>query len=207
MITEKGSIKVATEHTAQMNKELNKPTLIFGIVTAIVGGLILLTSTIIYVVQENASLPLSWITIGTVLLICGIIATVSAKNINNLNGVTRVEEAEFFEGYIINREYENGEHLVTAKVYYNRIIKYKETKNYIFLYNTRVTAIAVDKNKLAMQELNAVRSLLGHPVSGVPTNTDTNPEKKQSVADVQENAERVKTENPVEEEGDDKQYN
>lgn len=205
MITEKGSIKVATEHTAEMNKELNKPTFIFGICATVLGGIILLTSIIIYVIQENASLPFEWIMVGTVLLVCGITIVISAKNINNFNGVTKVEEAEFFEGYLINREYENGEHLVTAKVYYNRIIRNKETKNYIFLYNTRVTAIAVDKNKLSMQELNAIRSLLGRPVSGVPTNTNANHEEVQTAPDVQENAEQVQAENPVEEESDKKQ--
>ncbi|MGN0812935.1 MAG: YcxB family protein [Candidatus Coproplasma sp.] len=201
MITEKGSIKVATEHTSQMNKELNKPTLIFGIVSAIVGGLILLTSTIVYVVQENASLPLTWIIAGTVLLICGLTITISAKNINKLNGVNiKVEEAEFFSDYLINREYENGEHLVTAKIYYSRLVRVKETKNYIILYNTRVTAVAVDKNKLTEQELNGIRSLLARPIAGAAAYMNANSEEKQSAIQGEDNTAEGQAENTVEEE-------
>lgn len=203
MITEKGSIKVATEHNAEMNKELNKTTIIFGIAYAVLGGIMLLTSTLIYVIKPLPELPFLWLILGTVLLIFGLTIVGSAKNINKLNGVNKkVEEAEFFSDYLINREYENGEHLVTAKVYYSRLVRVKETKNYIFLYNTRVTAVAVDKNKLTEQELNGIRSLLGHPVAVAAPVT---PVAEQPAPQVEENKAEVQAEKPVEDENSDKQ--
>lgn len=203
MITEKGSIKVATEHNAEMNKELNKTTIIFGIAYAVLGGIMLLTSTLIYVIKPLPELPFFWLILGTVLLIFGLTIVGSAKNINKLNGVNKkVEEAEFFSDYLINREYENGEHLVTAKVYYSRLVRVKETKNYIFLYNTRVTAVAVDKNKLTEQELNGIRSLLGRPVAVAAPVT---PVAEQPAPQVEENTAEVQAEKPVEDENSDKQ--
>ncbi|MGN0806162.1 MAG: YcxB family protein [Candidatus Coproplasma sp.] len=201
MITEKGSIKVATEHNANMNKELNKTTIILGIAYAVLGGIILLTSTIIYIVEPLPDVPYIWLILGTVLFIFGLTICGSAKNINKLNGVnTKVEESEFFTDYLINREYENGEHLVTAKIYYSRLIKVKETKNYLFLYNTRVTAVAVDKNKLTEQELNGIRSLLGRPISGAAAYVNFKPEEKQTAPETQESTTEGQAENTTEEE-------
>ena len=186
MITEKGSIKVATEHNENMYKELNKTNIILAILYTVLGGIMLLAGLLLYIITPENDLLLLWVACGTILLILGITIIISAKNINKLNGVnSKAEENEFFQGYFISREYVNGEHLSTAKIYYNRIVKVRETKNYIFIYNTRVTAISVDKSKLTEPEINTIRSLLARPIAGAAAYMYVNTPLEQAAQPIQ----------------------
>lgn len=181
MITERGSIKVTTEHNDNLYKELNHNSLILAIIYTVLGGIMLLAGLILYILTPENSLPLLWVACGTIMLILGITILISAKNINKLNGVdSKVEENEFFQGYFISREYVNGEHLSTAKIYYSRIVKVRETKSYIFIYNTRVTAVSVDKSKLTEQEINSIRSLMGRPIAGAAAYMNLNKPAEQA---------------------------
>ncbi|MGN0824069.1 MAG: YcxB family protein [Candidatus Coproplasma sp.] len=181
MITEKGSIKVTTEHNENMYKELNRTNIILAILYTVFGGIMLIAGLLLYILTPENDLLLLWVALGTILLILGITIIISAKNINKLNGVnSKAEENEFFQGYFISREYVNGEHLATAKIYYNRIVKVRETKNYIFIYNTRVTAVSVDKRNLTEQEINSIRSLLARPIPGAAAYMNLNKPAEQA---------------------------
>lgn len=168
MITEKGTIKTSTPITEQVNKELNKRVFKLSIFYIVGGAIVLALGIFVYVLSKAQD------AYGSVLMLCGIIciacgivvlsAVRSAKNLNLQH--RKVDEAEFFRDHFMAYEYTDGELTTTSKIYYNRIFRIKETANYLFLYNTKATAVAVDKNSLPINELNTIRMLLGRPVAG-----------------------------------------
>ncbi len=171
MITEKGTIKTSTNMDEKLFCELNSSLrkmcvayIVLGAVLAPLGALAL--GVDIYNGRE-ASYGTFMVAIGVALIFLGIFFRLYYKNFNKAAiKMNRVEEAEFFDGYIMEYEYTDGELTSTNKVYYKWLLRIRETKNYLFLYNTRVTAIAVDKNSLPLSELNTIRMLLGRPVVG-----------------------------------------
>lgn len=177
MITEKGTVKTAAEINAEVQKEMNKTNFILSIVYTVCGavlfiiGLVFIVMDIITDVErEDMAEGYLFFVLGLILFVCGIIVIVArSKAIKNADKHKTVEENEFFRDHFISRQYVDGEHLVTAKVYYDRLATFRETKNYIFLYNTRVTATAVDKRKLTPEELAAVKDLVARGMANART--------------------------------------
>ena len=166
MITERGTIKTSTPITEQVNKELNKRVFALSIVYIILSAIFLALGFVIYLLTED-SYGLVLLVCGAILCACGIIMIGAVRTAKNLNlKRQKVDEAEFFRDHLMAYEYTNGELTTTSKIYYSWLIKIKETPNYLFLYNTRATAFAVDKNALPLSELNTIRMLLGRPVAG-----------------------------------------
>lgn len=173
MITEKGTVKTTVKHSEKLYSELNRNVRNVGIMCLVVGGLvvalgILLLGIDIYEGRYDTD---SYIVIGlgAICLFLGIFYVIICKNAGkNALKMNRVQEVEFCDGYMMEWEYTDGELTSTNKVYYKWIVRFRETKNFLFLYNTRVTAVAVDKNGLPLNELNIIRSLLGRPTV-VPT--------------------------------------
>lgn len=165
MITEKGTVKTSTQLNERMHHQLNGASRGLGITLIVLGGLVLLAGFIILIASDNDALTL--FIVGGVFLTVGIFTVVSqASMVKQIRQTNRVEEAEFFRDYLIVREYADGEHVSTVKIYYKWLVRVKETSNYLFLYNTRVTAVPVEKSTLPINELNAVRKLLGRPAVG-----------------------------------------
>ena len=170
MITEKGGIKSSTPIDERAVKELNKSSFTLGIVYT-VGGSIMIALWLILLVAETLEGTGESFTLllclGILFLFLGIIMITSRNKIlKNSTMRKTVDEVEFFRDFMILREYVNGEHVSTSKIYYGWLVKVKETANYIFMYNTAATAVSVDKASLPPQELNAVRKLLGRPAIG-----------------------------------------
>lgn len=169
MITESGAVKTSTPITEQVMKELNKNVFVLVIVYTVLGAIIMPLGFVLYILAED-SYGLVLLVCGTIILMCGIFMIVSHNaNKNATLKYRKVDEVEFFRGYFMFYEYTDGELTTTSKIYYSRIAKIKETQNFIFLYNTKVTAVAVDKNSLPLSELNTVRMLLGRPVAAQPS--------------------------------------
>ena len=164
MITEKGTIKSSTPIDERTIKELNKTPHTLGIVYT-VGGAILLALWLIVLIAETLegtyeSFDL-FLFLGAVFLGLGIFMLASCnKLVKSSMQRKKVDEVEFFRDHMIVREYTNGEHTSTTKIYYKWIVKTKETHNYLFIYNTNVTALSVDKTQLTPQEFAAVKNLL-----------------------------------------------
>lgn len=168
MITEKGTIKTSTPLTEQVTKELNKTVFKLSIFYIVGGAIVLALGIFVYVLSKAQDAYGSILTVcGIIICACGIVVLAAVRSAKNLNlKYRKVDEAEFFRDHFMAYEYTNGELTTTSKIYYNRLIKIKETANYLFLYNTKATAIAVDKNSLPLNELNTIRMLLGRPVAG-----------------------------------------
>ena len=167
MITENGTVKTSTPITEQVTKELNKKVFVLSIVYIVLGAIFLALGFVVYMFTED-SYGIVLLACGTIILFCGIFMLVSHNATKNATlKYKKVDEVEFFRDHLTLYEYTDGELTTTSKIYYKWILRIKETQNYLFLYNTRVTAIAVDKNSLPISELNTIRMLLGRPMVAV----------------------------------------
>ena len=171
MITEKGTVLVRTPVDAQVQSEVNKGTSAFGIVAIVLGGILLVAYfSYLFVTLVTAAYRsnLVLLLLGAVLLVSGIIITVNTSKLNRQMALRNVvDEVEFFSGYCILREFVSGEHISTCKIYYSRVIKKRETANYLLIFNTAVTAAVVGKRGLPVGELQTIKRLLGLMGGGV----------------------------------------
>lgn len=173
MITEKGTVKTSVELNENLYNDLNKNLRNLGILYIVCGVIIfifglLLLGINVYEGTEDWS-EYVMVVVGAVFVFLGVFFQLLYRNaIKAALKIKRVSEVEFFNGYLIEKEYTDGEHTASNKVYYNWIVRKRETKNYLFLYNTRVTAVAVDKNSLTPDELNTIRALLGKAPQASP---------------------------------------
>lgn len=161
MITERGSIKVTTPITEGTQRELNKSSRTLSILYMVLGPVFLVVGiAFLVLLPENPSGD-GFCIFGLILLVMGIFLWLLVnKTVKSSNGYQKVEEVEFFVDHMMVREYTDGELTTTSKVYYKWVVKVKETANYLFLYNTRVTGVAIGKSALPLQELNVVRNLI-----------------------------------------------
>ncbi|MDE7162621.1 MAG: YcxB family protein [Clostridia bacterium] len=171
MITERGTIKTSTNLDEKLYIELNgklrKQCIAYIIIGALLAPLGILGLGVDIYKGEDITSGTVVLAAGVAIIFLGIFFLIYYKNFNRAAvKMNRVEEVEFFNGYLMEYEYTDGELTSTNKVYYKWLLRIRETKSYLFLYNTRVTAIAVDKNALPLSELNTIRMLLGRPVAG-----------------------------------------
>lgn len=176
MITEKGTIAAATKIDGKATKELNKSSLILGILYTVIGAIALLISGIVLIydvfLSESGKITTSYympLCVGVFLIAAGIVLLVAYNTaLKSSTRFNRVEELEFFSDYFLARQYTNGELTSVDKVYYGWIFKRKETAHYIFLYLTPAAAFYVDKNTLPLNELAAVRGLITKTTTTAP---------------------------------------
>ncbi|MCM1546505.1 MAG: YcxB family protein [Clostridiales bacterium] len=208
MITEKGTVKTSVKQDEKLYNELNKTLRNLGIVCIVAGAVILACAVIVLAINiwegvDDADFYVYFIA-GAVFLALGIFYVLLCKNAaKKALQIERVEETEFFGDYLIEKEYTDGEQTSANKVYYKWIVRIKETKNYLFLYNTRATCIAVDKNSLTPNELNTVRALLGRapqiPPAPMAMQSGVTPAEPFAEMTASQPPEKVQANEPVEE--------
>ncbi len=167
MITENGNIKTRTAITAEVQKELNSKSLVIGVIYVVLGAVFAAVYAVLVAVNAIESSELHILLFGAVLLLAlGIIILFSNRAVAaSSEHLLKEIEAEFFQGYLISREYVCGELTAVSKVYYGRIVKTRESRNYLFIYSTAVTAIVVAKSDVTESELNIVRGLITNPAA------------------------------------------
>lgn len=172
MITEKGTVKTSVVHDEKMYNELNRSMHNLGILYIVCGAIIFALGVVmlgISIYEGTDDWNIILLAVGVIFVFLGIFFMLLCKNsAKAARKFKRLDEVEFFGDYLIEKGYTDGEHTSTVKLYYKWIVRVRETNNYLFLYNTRVTAVAVDKNGLPLDELNTIRSLLGRPVQPAP---------------------------------------
>lgn len=196
MITEKGNVKSSVKIDEKVQDELNKTTRILGIVYIALGAVLTAGGLVVCFLEaywnSDDFIGTLLLMVGLILLVGGICVNVLCKNLRKtVTKFARVEEVEFYDNYLIERVYTDGEHTSTNKVYFKWIVKIKETQNYLFLYPSRAAAIAVNKS-LPPNELNVVRALLKGVPQPVPAqsvqNTDAD-KPAEPFADMTDNKE------------------
>lgn len=165
MITENGTVKTSVKLDEKLCAELNKNVRNVGIISLVAGAIIFVCGVLVLGINiyEGTEEADSYVLLGlsALFIFLGVFYVLLCKNISkNTVKMNRVEHLEFFGDYLIEREYTDGEHTSTNKVYYKWLVRIRETKNYLFLYNTRATAVAVEKSSIPQSELDTIRSLL-----------------------------------------------
>ena len=170
MVTENGTIKIETRLDENVQKEFMAKTFIVSLVCLILGSVGLVAYLTWDVLSEFIEIKAPSIVLliaFSCLFAFGLVFIISRnKVVKKARSENKSEVYEFFNNYVVANDYFNGEQVATVKIYYNQIVKRKETKNYIFFYVQATAACPVSKANLTEGELNAVRALLGMGVSG-----------------------------------------
>lgn len=200
MVTEDGTVKTSLTLDEKVYGELNKNIRNLSILYIVGGAIIFVLGCVLFGISayegtDDGDYTLLIIA-GLVFVALGVFFLAMCRNsAKTALKIKRVEEVEFFGDHMIVKQYSDGELTATNKVYYKWIVKVRETKNYLFLYNTGVTAVGVDKNSLPLNELNTIRSLLAKAQQSAPVQTVQNTEKPADpFSDIIENEENNKEE-------------
>ena len=170
MLTEKGTVKASTPITPDVMREFGKSNKIFAVFAIVLGSLLVAIGIGLEVASafnvNTGDDGYIILVLGAIFLACGIIIVLSHKKAaNTVQTRMTVAEVEFCSDHMMAREYVNGEHTSTSKIYYAWVVRLKETPSYLFIYNTAATAIAVAKSQLTPAELFTVRGLLNKAVA------------------------------------------
>ncbi|MDE7257029.1 MAG: YcxB family protein [Clostridia bacterium] len=169
MVTDRGTIRVETPVNADMQREFMKNIYIMSIVSLVAGSIGIaayiawdLTSTFVKIKEPHILILVA----VAVFFAFGLVFLLTCRKTvkNTANGPVKAGIYEFFNNYLLAEDYMNGEKVGTAKIYYNQIIKRKETKSFLFFYVQTAAAIPVSKAGLSEGELNTLRKLFGLPV-------------------------------------------
>lgn len=164
MITENGSIKVATPINLQVQKELNANSMLVALILTVIGAVGVAAAFgwyLAFVIMDKPD------TVAFVVLVIfaaslgggiGLLCLVK-KAQKTVMGAKKVDTCEFFSDHFDASETLNGEQVANIKIYYNQIIRAKETKNYIFIYIHAQAAYPVSKEGLTDAELERLRAI------------------------------------------------
>lgn len=169
MITDRGTIRVETPVNADMQREFMRTIYIVSLVSLIIGSVGIAAfmawdiTTIFFKIKEPHILILVAV---AVFFAFGLVFLLTCRKTvkNAAQGPVKSEVYEFFSDYLIAEDYMNGEKVGTAKIYYNQILKRKETKSFLFFYIQANAAAPVSKAGLSEGEINTLRGLFGLPV-------------------------------------------
>ena len=169
MITDRGTIRVETPVNADMQREFMRTIYIVSLVSLIIGSVGIAAfmawdiTTIFFKIKEPHILILVAV---AVFFAFGLVFLLTCRKTvkNAAQGPVKAEVYEFFSDYLIAEDYMNGEKVGTAKIYYNQILKRKETKSFLFFYIQANAAAPVSKAGLSEGEINTLRGLFGLPV-------------------------------------------
>ena len=155
-------MKCKTPMTAQMQKELNARLEL--------GAKILIGIGCVGVVCFITDFIWNWISAKQIFtfafvfdLLMGVLLFISVKRTNK-NAIRayadRENEYEFFEEYFTLKNRKGEEILSEAKIEYKEILKFMETKNYLFIYANPTIAYPVLKSELQAEELTSLKEYL-----------------------------------------------
>ena len=165
MITEKNTIKVRTEYTAEAKKELNAPSrksstnLILGSLAFAVAFVVLI---FIFYYLENpdlAGLMFGLFLFSLLITAIGAMMKFSVKKELQKSMPRIIYEYEFYKGGIAAKEEVEGEVLHISKYYDSAICKTLDGKRYMFLYVSASLALVIDKKLLTPEELATLKAI------------------------------------------------
>lgn len=165
MITEKNTIKVRTEYTTEVKKELSAPSRKLynkGIIDSLAFAFVFIVLIFIFYYLEKTDL--SGIMFGLFLfslliMTLFVILKQSIKKDLQKSIPATIYEYEFYKGGIAAKEEIMGEVLHISKYYDNAICKTLDGNRYMFLYISSSSALVVDKTLLLPEELATLKAI------------------------------------------------
>lgn len=162
MITDRGTVVVKANIDKRARRELTKPLLIFSILCWVFGGFFFVVSIVLAILDSDGEFTDKslFLMFGILLCSCGtIMFSVRRGEFKQDEVRNQTDETEFFGTYLINKEYREGEHVATAKVYYRWLYRTKETANFLFFYISQYGVVVVDKSSISPEEICILRGL------------------------------------------------
>lgn len=148
-----------TKFTVEMQKQLDKNKKILGIILTIIGslGLLIYISSAFW---ENEPTWIDWLLVFAVPFALGIIFLVAIqKNLKSVSKLDITNVYEFNMDFMTISTIKYGENIGSVKLWYKEFLKVKETKDYLFIYNSPVSAFPVDKKNLKEADLIILRGI------------------------------------------------
>ncbi len=145
-----------------VQKELNFNSWLLSLIFLIVGSVGLAVYLVLGTIGIENYLIEMLLLISAILFGFGLVFLIHINKTNKTNpNLGIVVEYEFFNDYMTYRTLKNGEERETGKFLYKDSVKIKETKSYIFLYQTKVSAFPIQKDTLSEVDLKILRDYLG----------------------------------------------
>lgn len=150
-----------TKFTIEMQKQLNSTKLKAAIAMTAIGGVGIFVYLLTAFFPNITDAMVDWMLVFTIPLVLGLIMLFSIGKTNGaIKKVNIINEYEFNEDHIIISTIRSNEKVGTVKFYYKDFVKVKETKDYIYLYQNKMSAFPVDKNGLTETDLIILRGIL-----------------------------------------------
>ena len=149
--------KCAVEIDEDLQKEANEKVWIISLTSAIIGVVGLISYIILSIFFKSIWLTLLLCVMafafGFGIVYMFVINRINKKSVNKES----TDELEIFEDYIDLKTIKNGEVIVTLKTYYKDLFRIRETKNFLFLYINRSSALAVPKKVFTPEEYLTIK--------------------------------------------------
>lgn len=166
MITEKGTIKATTALDDKMQKEMSQTSHRIALSFLIIGAAGVFLFAVFQIVSffidfDDEGYFFILIFFALFLAMGFYLQFVLGKTEENVRAANKVSCCEFFKDYFLVTETVDGKTVSNTKVYNDRIIKVKQTKNYLFLYIDKASAYPIARSELSQTELNTLRAAFG----------------------------------------------
>lgn len=157
MLNDNGAIIAKAEYDKKLYRQINKQVFFAGITCAVCGAILL--------ILQIFSLEVMLLVCGIIILIGGIFFVLMYA-IGGKGGFATAKSAEIelYRDYMLIKEFQaDGTVSGIEKVYYNTLVKRRESKDYFLAYISRSAVYPIGKDGLSSAELNGVRLVLGIP--------------------------------------------
>lgn len=149
-----------TKIDVEIQKELSKKLYTYSLIALIIGSVGLLVYLVLATIFDNPYFDI--LLIFSIPFGFGLVFILTIKKlIKNVQAINQVNTYVFEENYLNVTTTRNLEVVGTAKLYYKELFKSRETKNYIYMYVNKNSALPVKKENLSQDELIILRSFLG----------------------------------------------
>ena len=159
MLTDKGAIRVESPYDKKMYIRINLKNIISSGICLLIG----LGGLIASIVYGAVSGVWDGFLIGgcaIIVILSLFLLTIVAVSIKKGVGLNKRAQADMFLEYMQVAEYSNGEKVSEERVYYDRLLKSVETKDYFLAYINKYMVHPISKTDLTKEERNTVRKLL-----------------------------------------------
>ena len=159
MLTDKGAIRAISPYDKKMYIRINLKNIISSCISLLIGAGGLIAS----IVYGAVSGVWDGFLIGgcaIIVLLSLFLLTVVLISIKKGVTLNKRAQADMFLEYMQVAEYSNGEKVSEERVYYDKLIKSVETKDYFLAYINKYLVHPIYKTDLTKEEINTIRKLL-----------------------------------------------
>ena len=172
MITEKNTIKIRSEFTAEAKKELVAPSRkasnksILGSLAFAFVFIVLIFIFYYFKKTDLAGLMFGLFLFSLLIMAYGAMIKYSIKKDLQKSMPRTIYEYEFYNGGIAAKEEIEGEIMHISKYYDRSICKTLDGKRYMFLYVSSSIALVIDKSLLSPEEIATLKAIYFKEYSG-----------------------------------------